>query len=89
MEPHNTHQVAEQVGIFGAIATFLLGLFGIHRSEKNRVHAKLEELAEKKADRADVDRHFEELRADIREVGTQNAADHRAIFDHLLGRKEL
>mgnify|MGYP003457599859 FL=1 len=80
----NSHEVAEQVGTIGAVATFLLGLFGIHRHSREKTAALIRELDEKKADRADVD----DIRHEIRNFAQQNSDQHNLIMDHLLGGRE-
>ena len=83
----NSHQVAEQVGIFGAIATFLLGLFGIHRSTQNRVHARLEELAAKKADRTEVEALGDRLLGEIHTESQKAENRHNILLSHMLKDK--
>ena len=80
----NSHEVAEQVGTLGAIATFLLGLFGIHRHSREKTAALIRELDSKKADRAEV----ETIRTEIRDFAQQNHDQHTVIMNHLLGNRE-
>jgi hypothetical protein len=80
----NSHEVAEQVGTIGAVATFLLGLFGIHRHSREKTAALIRELDEKKADRFEV----EDIRDEIRSFAQQNSDQHNLIMDHLLGGRE-
>ena len=80
----NSHEVAEQVGTIGAIATFLLGLFGIHRHSREKTAALIRELDAKKADRLEV----ETIRTEIRDFAQQNHDQHNLIMNHLLGGRE-
>ena len=77
----NSHEVAEQVGTLGAVATFLLGLFGIHRHSREKTAALIRELDAKKADRLEVD----DIRDEIRNFAQQNNDQHNLIMNHLLG----
>ena len=77
----NSHEVAEQVGTLGAVATFLLGLFGIHRHSREKTAALIRELDAKKADRLEVD----DIRDEIRNFAQQNSDQHNLIMNHLLG----
>lgn len=79
----NSHEVAEQVGIIGAVATFLLGLFGIHQHSREKTEMLIRELDEKKADRFEV----EGIRDEIRSFAQQNSDQHNLIMDHLLGAR--
>lgn len=79
----NSHEVAEQVGTIGAVATFLLGLFGIHRHSREKTAMLIRELDEKKADRFEV----EDIRDEIRSFAQQNSDQHNLIMDHLLGAR--
>ncbi len=80
----NSHEVAEQVGTIGAVATFLLGLFGIHRHSREKTAALIRELDSKKADRDEVDI----IRTEIRDFAQQNHEQHNVILNHLLGGRE-
>mgnify|MGYP000659127070 CR=1 FL=1 len=80
----DSHPTAEQVGVVGGIATFLLSLFGIHRSSQAKVHARIDELERTKADK-------EEFREWRRENGEQHSALAQrldAVVEHLMDLKK-
>lgn len=79
-----SHEVAEQVTIVGAVATFLLGIFGIHRHSREKTAALIKELDQRKADRMEVD----DIRSEIRSFAQQNSDQHNLIMNHLLERRE-
>ena len=84
----NTNEVAQQVGIFGAIATFFLGLFGIHRHNKEKMDARLHELDTRKADRVELRESIDRLDASISHLDQRSEDRHNTVMQHLLRGRE-